>query len=163
MPKFAHSWTQIQPIPLGATFSNAVSKLKAQSSNVCFYWNVAKETFEPWAFELSKMSPQVELAVQTLNECLCCHILALKMHMWAQPLQLPAQFVKPDVCQNGFTESSIDNLKQVCGCFNARFLEGGSNLIERNPPGGGFFRSNLIKKAPYLQRLPWRFIIIEHW
>ena len=38
---------------LGVTFSNAVSKLKAQSSNVTFHWNVAKETFEfeLWAFE----------------------------------------------------------------------------------------------------------------
>ena len=26
----------VQPIPLGVTFSNAVSKLKAQSSNICF-------------------------------------------------------------------------------------------------------------------------------
>ena len=29
--------SQVQPIPLGATFSNAVSKLKAQSSNVSFH------------------------------------------------------------------------------------------------------------------------------
>jgi len=36
----------VQPIPLGVMFSNAVSKLKAQSSNVSFHWNVAKETFE---------------------------------------------------------------------------------------------------------------------
>ena len=44
----------IQPIPLGVTFSNAVSKLKAQSSNVSFHRNVrnvSKETFELWAFE----------------------------------------------------------------------------------------------------------------
>ena len=27
----------VQPIPLGVTFSNAVSKLKAQSSNVSFH------------------------------------------------------------------------------------------------------------------------------
>ena len=40
-------------IPLGVTFSNAVSKLKAQSSKVSFPWNVVKETFnfELWAFE----------------------------------------------------------------------------------------------------------------
>ena len=31
------------------TFSNAVSKLEAQSLNVFFHWNVAKETFELWA------------------------------------------------------------------------------------------------------------------
>jgi len=34
----------VQPIPLGVTFSNAVSKLKAQSSNVSL-------SFELWAFE----------------------------------------------------------------------------------------------------------------
>jgi len=38
--------SEVQPIPLGVTFSNAVSKLKAQSSNVSFHRNVAKETFE---------------------------------------------------------------------------------------------------------------------
>ena len=47
------STTHVQPIPLGVTFSNAVSKLKAQSSNVSFHWNVAQE-----ALELSKMSPK---------------------------------------------------------------------------------------------------------
>ena len=31
-----HTCIDIQPIPLGVTFSNAVSKLKAQSSNVSF-------------------------------------------------------------------------------------------------------------------------------
>jgi len=36
----------IQTIPLGVTFSNTVSKLKAQSSNVSFHRNVAKETCE---------------------------------------------------------------------------------------------------------------------
>ena len=41
----------LQQIPLGVTFSNAVAELKAQSSNVSFQWNVAKETFELWAFE----------------------------------------------------------------------------------------------------------------
>ena len=39
----------LQPIPFGMTFSKALSKLKAQSSNVSFYWNMAKETFELWA------------------------------------------------------------------------------------------------------------------
>ena len=48
----------IQPIPLGVTFSNAVSKLKAQSSNVSFHWNVAKETFELWALSLRKCHPK---------------------------------------------------------------------------------------------------------
>jgi len=33
----------VQPIPLGVTFSNAASKLKAQSSNVSLHRNVAKE------------------------------------------------------------------------------------------------------------------------
>jgi len=45
----------IQPIPREMTFSKALSKLKAQSSNVSFPWNVAKETFELWAlsFEIA--------------------------------------------------------------------------------------------------------------
>jgi len=48
------------------TFSNVLSKLKTQSSNVSFHWNVAKEAFELWAWalkQLSKMSPQVGSAV----------------------------------------------------------------------------------------------------
>jgi len=39
----------IQSIPPGVTFSNTVSKFKVHSLNVCFHWNVAKETFE-WLF-----------------------------------------------------------------------------------------------------------------
>ena len=48
----------LQPIPLGVTFSNALSKLKAQSSNVSFHWNVAKETFELWALSFRKCQPK---------------------------------------------------------------------------------------------------------
>jgi len=44
-----HSWRHVHRIPW-MTFSNAVSKLKAESSNFFFHWNVAKETFELWAF-----------------------------------------------------------------------------------------------------------------
>jgi len=44
----------VQPIPLGVTFSKALPKLKAQSSNVSFHWNVAKETFELWALSFRK-------------------------------------------------------------------------------------------------------------
>jgi len=44
----------VQPIAHGVTFSNAVSKLKAQSSKVSFHWNVAKETFELWALSFRK-------------------------------------------------------------------------------------------------------------
>jgi len=36
----------LQIIPFGVTFSIAVSKLKAHSSNVSLHGNVAKETFE---------------------------------------------------------------------------------------------------------------------
>ena len=48
----------VQPIPLWVTFSNAVPKLKAQSSNVSFHWNVAKETFELWALSFRKCQPK---------------------------------------------------------------------------------------------------------
>ena len=35
-----------------------VSKLKAQSSNGSFHWNVAKETFELWALSFRKCHPE---------------------------------------------------------------------------------------------------------
>jgi len=41
-----YTFVSVQQIPRGVTFSNAVSKPKAQSSNVSFHCNVAKETFE---------------------------------------------------------------------------------------------------------------------
>jgi len=34
------------------------TKLKAQSSNVSFHWNVAKETFELWALSFRKWHPK---------------------------------------------------------------------------------------------------------
>jgi len=49
--------TYVLPIPLGVTFSNAVSKHKAQRSNVSFHWKVAKETFELWALSFRKCHP----------------------------------------------------------------------------------------------------------
>jgi len=39
----------VHPIQLGVTFLKALVNLKAQSSNVSFHWNVAKEIFELWA------------------------------------------------------------------------------------------------------------------
>ena len=54
----AHEAVYIQPIPLGVTFSNAASKLKGQSSNVAFRWDVAKETFELWALSFRKCHPK---------------------------------------------------------------------------------------------------------
>ena len=48
----------VQPIPLGVTFSKALSKLKAQSSNVSFHWKMAKETFEFWALSFRKCHPK---------------------------------------------------------------------------------------------------------
>ena len=44
----------LQPIPLGVKFSNAVSKLKAQNSNVSFVTFQWKQTFESLSFELWK-------------------------------------------------------------------------------------------------------------
>jgi len=52
------NWIRVQPIPLGVTFSNAVSKLKARSSIVFFHWNVAKETFELWALSFRNCHPK---------------------------------------------------------------------------------------------------------
>jgi len=58
----------VQPIPLGVTLSNAVSKLKAQSSKLerLFSLKHRKRDVRALSFELSKMSPQVGLAV-----CMC--------------------------------------------------------------------------------------------
>ena len=41
----------VQPIPLGVTFSNAVSKLKAPTSLFTETWQKRHSTFELWAFE----------------------------------------------------------------------------------------------------------------
>jgi len=60
----------VQPIPLGVTFSNVVSKLKAQSSKLdrLFSLKRGKRALRALSFELSKMSPQVGLAVSRLAE-----------------------------------------------------------------------------------------------
>jgi len=63
----------VQPIPLGVTFSTALSKLKAQSSNVSFHWNVAKETFELWALSFRKWHPKWDWLY--LYTCLCTSII----------------------------------------------------------------------------------------
>ena len=60
----------VTEIPLEVTFSKALSKLKARSSNVSFHWNVAKETLDLWAFSLkqhSKTWPHVGYAVASEN------------------------------------------------------------------------------------------------
>jgi len=55
-------------------FSNAVSKLKAQSSNVSFHWNVAKETFKLWALSFRKWHPKWDWLyhVHVKNVHFCC-------------------------------------------------------------------------------------------
>jgi len=55
-PNYCRFEIYVQPIPFGVTLSNA--KLKAQSSNVSFHWNVAKETFELWVLSLRKWHPK---------------------------------------------------------------------------------------------------------
>jgi len=52
---------QGQHIPLGVTFSKALSQLKAQSSNVSFHWNVAKETVELWVLSFEAAFENVTL------------------------------------------------------------------------------------------------------
>jgi len=46
---WAFNSSHVQRFPSGVTFRRALSKLKAQSLNVSFHWNVAEETFELWA------------------------------------------------------------------------------------------------------------------
>jgi len=58
----------IQPIPFEVIFSTAVSKLKAQSSNVSFHWNVAKETCELWALSFRKCHPKWDWLYQRRNQ-----------------------------------------------------------------------------------------------
>jgi len=55
----------VQLIPFGVTFSNALSKLKAQSSKLkgLFSLKRSKRDVRALSFELSKMSPHVGLAV----------------------------------------------------------------------------------------------------
>jgi len=52
------TWGDILKQTNKQTFSNAVSKLKAQSSNVSFHSDVAKETFEFWALSFRKCHPK---------------------------------------------------------------------------------------------------------
>jgi len=63
----------LQPIPLGVTFSNAVSKLKAQSSNVSFHRNVAKETFELWALSFRTWHPKWDWLYIWKRYVICMH------------------------------------------------------------------------------------------
>jgi len=73
---FASSLLFIHPIPRGVTFSNAVSKLKAQSANVSFHWNVAKETFELWVLSFRKCHPKWDwLYIHMLMHTWCIHML----------------------------------------------------------------------------------------
>ena len=66
----------VQPIPLGVTFSNAVSKLKARTSLLPRFSEKRRSSFELWALkELSKMSPQVGLAVHVWHELQISHLL----------------------------------------------------------------------------------------
>jgi len=58
----ASEYMEVQPILRGMTFSQALSKLNARSSNGCFHYNMAQERFELWDLSLKqhlKMSPQV--------------------------------------------------------------------------------------------------------
>jgi len=48
----------VQPIPLGVTFSNAVSSSKLKVRTSLFHWNVAKEMFELWALSFRKWHPK---------------------------------------------------------------------------------------------------------
>ena len=62
---YMYVYVDVQPIPLGVTFSNALSKLKAQSSKLerLFSLKRGKRDVRALSFERSKMSHQVGLAV----------------------------------------------------------------------------------------------------
>ena len=59
---------EVQPIPLGVTFSNADPKLKARTSVFTETWQKRRSSFE---LKLSKMSPQVGLAVVSASAHVC--------------------------------------------------------------------------------------------
>jgi len=59
---------EVQPIPHAVVFSKVLSKFKAQSSNVSFYSNVAKETFELWALSFETA---LENATSSRIGCTC--------------------------------------------------------------------------------------------
>ena len=83
----------VQPIPLGITFSKPFLKLKAQSSNVSFHWNVTKEGMVPCDFMVPTqlwqvfgfwfvMTPhglwhnwQPNYRRHTYKWCVCCFVL----------------------------------------------------------------------------------------
>jgi len=72
---YVSAYTHVQPIPLGVTFANAVSKLKAQCSNGSFHWNVAKETFELWALSFRKWHPKWDWQyVLCRHSCACIYM-----------------------------------------------------------------------------------------
>jgi len=80
---YIHINTHAHPIPLRVTFSNAVSKRKAQISNVSFHRNIATETLELWALSFRKCfelwAPQVGLAV-FVNIHACLNNLQMYLH-----------------------------------------------------------------------------------
>jgi len=55
---------KVQPIPLGVTFSNAVSKAQSSKLERLFSLKCGKRDLRALSFELSKMSLQVGLAVR---------------------------------------------------------------------------------------------------
>jgi len=57
------SRNMIQPIPLGVTFSNAVSKAQSSKLERLFSLKRGKRDVRALSLELSKMSPQVGLGV----------------------------------------------------------------------------------------------------
>jgi len=71
-----HIQTQIQLIPLGVTFSNAVSKLKAQSSNVSFATFQWKKPFELWALSFERAFENV------ISRGIGCVYMHLYKHMY---------------------------------------------------------------------------------
>ena len=63
MNYFIITCDEVQPIPLGVTFSNATSKAQSSKLERLFSLKHGKRDIRAWSFELSKMSPQVGLAV----------------------------------------------------------------------------------------------------
>jgi len=93
--RHAHLMWRIQPIPSGVTLSKALSKLKAQSSNVSFHWNVAKKTFELWA-----------LSFELWNSIRKCH------PKWDRTYTCRNIYVERDVCTSVERETTCKQIKR---------------------------------------------------
>ena len=108
-----------QPIPLGVTFSKALSKLKAQSSNlnVIFHWNVGKETFELWALNFETAFENVTPSGIGCTSKLA-RLTAAKKRIWARQTREASMMIIAFITWNSNLVPLIEGL---CNSNSYRF------------------------------------------